>query len=165
MRLNSGMSVFSTFRDIWNHFDNYAFGFCYVRRPWTCSKDRPSNKRERRGKNLDDGEFGHFILFCKLEHWQSFSIITSNHARYSGRVQGWKVGGCLLFEHTRHELVLKFRCLELLFSMFSSRYLGQENNQTYDYIFLCYVFKNCSFIQNLNSLEQYIIFFNDFFSH
>ena len=51
------------------------------------------------------------------------------------RAGKYNVGGCLLFEHARHKLVLKFRCLELPFSMFSSRYLGRENNQTYDYIY------------------------------
>lgn len=56
-------------------FDNYTFGFRYVHRPWTCSKDRPSNKRERRGKNLDDGEFCHFILKEKVfSYYASLSI-------------------------------------------------------------------------------------------
>lgn len=47
-------------------FDNYIFGFRYVYRFWICSKDRFSDKRERRGKNLDDGEFCYFILKEKV---------------------------------------------------------------------------------------------------
>ena len=51
-----------------------------------------------------------------------------------------KVGSSLLFECRRHELprgvsghvpqkILKFRCLEMLFSTFSRQYLGLKNNQ------------------------------------
>ena len=54
-----------------------------------------------------------------------------------------KVGGSLLFEWWRRELprgglgacppqkILKFRCLEMLFSTFSRQYLGLKNNQNY----------------------------------
>lgn len=58
----SGMSVFSTFLNIWRRFWQLPFGFGHVHRPWTCRKDRPSNKRERRGENLDDSECSDFIL-------------------------------------------------------------------------------------------------------
>ena len=53
-----------------------------------------------------------------------------------------EVGGSLLFECRRRELpkgvwghapqeILKFRCLEMLFSTFSRQYLGLKNNQNY----------------------------------
>ena len=56
-----------------------------------------------------------------------------------------KVGGGLLFERRRRKLprgvwghapqkILKFRCLEMLFSAFSRQYLDLTNNQNQEYI-------------------------------
>jgi len=57
-----------------------------------------------------------------------------------------KVGGSLLFERQRHkpprglgtcpppQKILKFRCLEMLFSMLSRQYLGLKKNQNENYI-------------------------------
>ena len=68
-----------------------------------------------------------------------------------------KVGGSLLFErqrcvlprgvlgHAPPQKILKFRCLEMLFSTFSRQYLGLKNNQT-----IFYVYYKRSFPQNLN---------------
>ena len=56
-----------------------------------------------------------------------------------------KVGGSLLFERRRCKFlrgvwghapqkILKFRCLEIIFSTFSRQYLGLTNNQYQEYI-------------------------------
>ena len=76
-------------------------------------------------------------------------------------VPAGKVGGSLLFECRRREVprgvwehapqkILKFRCLEMLFSTFSRQYLGLGAIKIKTILTIFYVNYNRSFPQNLN---------------
>ena len=46
--------------------------------------------------------------------------------------------------------ILKFRCLEMLFSLFSRQYLGLKTTKIKTILTIFYVYYNCSFPQNFN---------------
>ena len=77
-----------------------------------------------------------FLTFSEV----GYTVIAVLSISFEVDVPTGKVGGSLVFECRRHKLptgsggmppqkILKFRCFEILFSMFSRQYLGLKNNK------------------------------------